>query len=240
MTKPHLKAAWFQDSDGNAQFPTVVFIIETIDNIIIIFFTFEFVVRLLVCPNKMRSKIERTSKIPKGYYPGLKAHFPLGKSGLWGHFPARGDIFRFLKESMNLIDLVAICPFYISLILEVADFIFMDMVDHKNKNQSIFITLWSWHVSHDHTKQQNTQISLLCIIEIKYKFSKHLNFFLEGLEDFAIIGKTGKIIRLVNKSFKKYSWWTNTLKNTLGEQILRKILLGEQKLLQILLLLTIY
>ena len=104
---------------------------------------------------------------------------------------------------MNLIDLVAICPFYISLILEVADFIFMDMVDHKNKNQSIFITLWSWHVSHDHTKQQNTQISLLCIIEIKYKFSKHLNFFLEGLEDFAIIGKTGKIIRLVNKSFKK-------------------------------------
>ena len=33
---------------------------------------------------------------------------------------------------MNLIDLVAICPFYISLILEVADFIFMDMIDHKN------------------------------------------------------------------------------------------------------------
>ena len=33
---------------------------------------------------------------------------------------------------MNLIDLVAICPFYISLILEVTDFFFMDMIDHKN------------------------------------------------------------------------------------------------------------
>ena len=44
--------------------------------------------------------------------------------------------FRFLKETMNIIDMVAICPFYISLILE-------------------------------------------------------------GLEDFEIIGKTGKMIRLV-------------------------------------------
>ena len=159
-TKPRLKAASFQDSEGKVQFPTVVFIIETIDNIIIIFFTFEFVVRLLVCPNKMRSKIERTSKIPKGYYPGLKAHFPLGKSGLWGHFPARGDIFRFLKESMNLIDLVAICPFYISLILEVTDFIFMDMIDHKNTNISK-LHCGADTFPHDHTKQHNTQISLL-------------------------------------------------------------------------------
>ena len=45
---------------------------------------------------------------------------------------------RFLKETMNIIDMVAICPFYISLILE-------------------------------------------------------------GLEDFEIIGKTGKMIRLVGK-----------------------------------------
>ena len=46
-------------------------------------------------------------------------------------------LLRFLKETMNIIDMVAICPFYISLILE-------------------------------------------------------------GLEDFEIIGKTGKMIRLVS------------------------------------------
>lgn len=49
-------------------------------------------------------------------------------------------LFRFLKEAMNIIDMVAICPFYISLILE-------------------------------------------------------------GLEDFEIIGKTGKMIRLVSVWF---------------------------------------
>merc|ERR1719397_225585 len=49
-----------------------------IDNFVVIFFTIEFVIRLIVCPNKS----------------------------------------RFLKETMNIIDMVAICPFYISLILE--------------------------------------------------------------------------------------------------------------------------
>ena len=100
-----------QDSAGNVQYPTVVFVIEMIDNIVVIFFTVEFLVRLLVCPNKMRYNTD-----------------PLNNTNI--------NIFRFVKDTMNLIDLVAICPFYISLILE-------------------------------------------------------------GLEDFAIIGKTGKIIRLV-------------------------------------------
>ena len=44
----------FQDSAGNVQYPTVVLIIEMIDNFVVIFFTIEFVVRLLVCPNKIR------------------------------------------------------------------------------------------------------------------------------------------------------------------------------------------
>ena len=45
----------YQDSAGNVQYPTVVFIIEMIDNFVVIFFTIEFVIRLLVCPNKIRS-----------------------------------------------------------------------------------------------------------------------------------------------------------------------------------------
>ena len=53
---------------------------------------------------------------------------------------------RFLKETMNIIDMVAICPFYISLILE-------------------------------------------------------------GLEDFEIIGKTGKMIRLVSGATSSQVWF---------------------------------
>ena len=100
-----------QDSLGNIEYPWVVFIIELLDNFVVIFFTIEFAVRLIICPNKNRSsKVISTS--------------------------SNSPVFRFLKEPMNMIDIVAICPFYISLLLE-------------------------------------------------------------GLEDFQIIGKTGKIIRLV-------------------------------------------
>ena len=89
------------------QFPWIVFIIELLDNFVVIFFTFEFVIRLIICPNKKRLVV-------------VVATLP-----------------RFMGEAMNIIDVVAICPFYISLVLE-------------------------------------------------------------GLEDFEIIGKTGKIIRLVS------------------------------------------
>ena len=85
-----------QDAKGNVEFPTVVFIIDMLDNFVIIFFSLEYVMRLLVCPRKI----------------------------------------KFLKKPMNIIDILAIAPFYISLLLE-------------------------------------------------------------GLEDFQIVGKTGKIIRLV-------------------------------------------
>jgi hypothetical protein len=85
-----------QDDRGNIQYPRVVSVIETIDNFIVIFFTVEYLLRLGLCPNKI----------------------------------------RFVKEPMNVIDFAAIVPFYVSLLLE-------------------------------------------------------------GLEDYEIIGKTGKIIRLV-------------------------------------------
>ena len=89
------------------EFPWIVFIIELLDNFVVIFFTFEFLIRLIICPNKKR--LVEVVVVPP----------------------------RFMGEAMNIIDVVAICPFYISLVLE-------------------------------------------------------------GLEDFEIIGKTGKIIRLVS------------------------------------------
>ena len=46
---PHL-----QDEAGNVQYPVVVFVIEMIDNFVVIFFTIEMLVRLIICPNKTR------------------------------------------------------------------------------------------------------------------------------------------------------------------------------------------
>ena len=43
-----------KDASGNSDFPWVVFIIEMIDNFVVIFFTIEFIIRLVVCPNKAR------------------------------------------------------------------------------------------------------------------------------------------------------------------------------------------
>ena len=85
-----------EDDEGNSDFPLILYIIELIDNFVVVYFTIEYIIRLILCPQKI----------------------------------------KFMKETMNMIDVVAIIPFYLSLILE-------------------------------------------------------------GLEDFQIIGKTGKIIRLV-------------------------------------------
>ena len=43
-----------QDEAGNVQYPVVVFVIEMIDNFVVIFFTIEMLVRLIICPNKTR------------------------------------------------------------------------------------------------------------------------------------------------------------------------------------------
>ena len=85
-----------ENAEGSVEYPLVLAIIECIDNIVVIFFTFEYFLRLIVSPRKL----------------------------------------KFMKGAMNMIDLLAITPFYLSLLLE-------------------------------------------------------------GLEDFEIIGKAGKIIRLV-------------------------------------------
>ena len=62
-----------KDVEGNVEFPIVVFLIELLDNFVTIFFSLEFALRLIVCPNKL----------------------------------------KFIKKSMNIVDLLAIAPFYI-------------------------------------------------------------------------------------------------------------------------------
>ena len=65
-------------ADGSSEWPIVVFIIEMTDNFVIVFFSLEFVVRLIICPNKI----------------------------------------KFMRDPMNIIDICAIVPFYLSLLLE--------------------------------------------------------------------------------------------------------------------------
>ncbi len=67
-----------EDEEGESEWPVVVLIIEMTDNFVVVFFTLEFLVRLVICPNKL----------------------------------------KFIRDPMNIIDICAIVPFYLSLLLE--------------------------------------------------------------------------------------------------------------------------
>ena len=43
-----------EDEFGDSEYPTVVTIIDIIDNTVVIFFTAEFVVRIIICPAKKK------------------------------------------------------------------------------------------------------------------------------------------------------------------------------------------
>ena len=43
-----------QDEEGNIKYPNIAFTIELIDSFIVIFFTIEYLLRLVICPNKLR------------------------------------------------------------------------------------------------------------------------------------------------------------------------------------------
>ena len=67
-----------EDGDGIIAYPMVVFVIDMIDNFVVVFFSIEYLIRLVICPNKL----------------------------------------KFMKDPMNIIDIIAIIPFYLSLLLE--------------------------------------------------------------------------------------------------------------------------
>ena len=67
-----------ESQEGTSEYPIVIQIIEIIDHVVVIFFTLEYLIRLIVCPRKV----------------------------------------KFMKNAMNMVDLLAILPFYISLVIE--------------------------------------------------------------------------------------------------------------------------
>ena len=135
------------DAEGESEWPVVVLIIEMTDNFVIVFFSLEFVIRLLICPNKL----------------------------------------KFIRDPMNVIDICAIVPFYLSLLLEgLEDFEIIGktgkmirlvrvmrilrifkLVRHFAGLQSLFYTL-----------QQAYQVCILCPVSSQIKNSQELGLLL--------------------------------------------------------------
>ena len=51
----------FLDENGNLEFPLVVYLIELLDNFVTIFFSAEFVTRLIICPRNTWYDVISTS-----------------------------------------------------------------------------------------------------------------------------------------------------------------------------------
>ena len=94
------------DAAGNVKYPTAVYLIDLMDNFVTIFFSAEFITRFLICPrndesaNNNNLTVEVTSQVPFSF-----------------HQQALFRKLKFMKNSMNIVDLLSITPFYVSLLL---------------------------------------------------------------------------------------------------------------------------
>lgn len=89
-----------ESQEGTSEYPIVIQIIEIIDHVVVIFFTLEYLIRLIVCPRKV----------------------------------------KFMKNAMNMVDLLAILPFYISLVIEGLEVQFCcNIQEIFNVNQKVHI-----------------------------------------------------------------------------------------------------
>ena len=53
-----------EDEEGKSDFPIIVAIIHLIDNFVIIFFTIEYILRLLICPVKKKFVKDTMNMVP--------------------------------------------------------------------------------------------------------------------------------------------------------------------------------
>ena len=137
-----------KDENGNLEFPLVVYMIELLDNFVTIFFSAEFLTRLIICPRKYRILVNsRTCQT-----------FPIFILPMMNH---QTLYIFFLKENK----------------------VFEKVHEHRGPaGDSPLLHL----VTARYWKRR-------LLIEIILLFS------LEGLEEFEVVGKTGKIIRLIRK-----------------------------------------